>query len=85
MTSQVIALGLMPDTGTITNYFAAGAQALMRVSGGGPFATSRPAAMLQDTRLLALSALTGDGSQMIIASSSINAIPITSTATATGS
>jgi hypothetical protein len=22
MTSQVIALGLMPDTGTITNYFA---------------------------------------------------------------
>jgi hypothetical protein len=28
MTSQVIALGLMPDTGTITNYFA---QALMPV------------------------------------------------------
>jgi len=45
MTSQVIALGLMADTGTITNYFAAGAQALMRVSGGGPFATSRQAAM----------------------------------------
>jgi len=41
--------------------------------------------MLQDTRLLALSALTGDGSQMIIASSSISAIPITRTATATGS
>jgi hypothetical protein len=35
MPSQVIALGLMPDTGTITNYFA---QALMPVSGGGPFA-----------------------------------------------
>ena len=33
----------------------------MPVGAGGPFATSRPAAMLQDTRLLALPAPTGDG------------------------
>jgi hypothetical protein len=85
MPSRVIALGLMPDTGTITNYFAQVRRLRCPVGGGGPFATSRPAAMLQDTRLLALSAPTGDGSQMIIASSSITAIPITSTATATGS
>jgi len=36
-------------------------------------------------RAVSLSALTGDGSQMIIASSSISPIPITSTAIATGS
>jgi hypothetical protein len=34
---------------------------------------------------VSLSALTGDGSQIIIASSSISTIPITSTAIATGS
>jgi hypothetical protein len=42
---------------------------------------ARPAA----ARAVSLSALTGDGSQMIIASSSIRPIPITRTATATGS
>jgi hypothetical protein len=42
---------------------------------------ARPAA----ARAVSLSALTGGGDQMIIASSSISAIPITSTAIATGS
>jgi hypothetical protein len=46
------------------------------------FGTSRPTPA---ARAVSLSALTGDGSQMIIASSSISAIPITSTAIATGS
>jgi hypothetical protein len=44
----------------------------------------RESTLMQEQRL-SLSALAGDGGQMIIASSSISAIPITSTATATGS
>jgi hypothetical protein len=40
---------------------------------------------LAAARAVSLSALTGDGTQMIIATSSISPIPITSTATATGS
>jgi hypothetical protein len=44
----------------------------------------RESTLMQEQRL-SLSAPIGDGSQMIIASSSISAIPITSTATATGS
>jgi hypothetical protein len=44
----------------------------------------RESPLIQDQQL-SLSAPIGDGGQMIIASSSISAIPITSTATATGS